>query len=327
LKSEPRTPYSSSLTNEQKRAIREILRIDPDAILLSPMLDSICKKIFTDDGVKSKAALISLLNSMLMPLGEQALADVFVTNPEIPVGDRREKKTRKDIRVVFRDGEQAVIEMQRRDEHDFPVRAEFLISKTAAGQEIFDSQNYNAIKKCFVIGLINFTLFDHDDTLVSDYRYRDRNGKDHPGARNTIIYVELPKINQLALTKAVCEMSTIERWAFFFRYAPSKRKQIRDMLDQIVQEEEGIGIAMEILTNISSSSEERFQYELDMLEELAYRNEMYRSRQEGMAEGIAKGETKGEAKVIRALLSNGMTVPAVSHLIGISIDEIEKILN
>jgi len=62
-------------------------------------------------------------------------------------------------------------------------------------------------------------------------------------------------------------MSSQERWAIFFKYLTDKSK--RREINKIIEFEEGIAMASEVLINISKDEKERFRlmseykYELD----------------------------------------------------------------
>jgi paraquat-inducible protein B len=86
------------------------------------------------------------------------------------------------------------------------------------------------------------------------------------GGLSSIITVELSKIGKIA-KKPVQEMSPTERWAVFFRYCEDRKK--RELVNEILTEEEGIAMAGETLATITKEEAERWRemsrlkYELD----------------------------------------------------------------
>jgi len=74
------------------------------------------------------------------------------------------------------------------------------------------------------------------------------------GGRSHIIVIELAKLEQIA-QKPVSEMTALERWAVFFRYTPYKEK--RELVNKIIEIEEGIAMAGQVLLHISKDERER----------------------------------------------------------------------
>ena len=75
----------SSLDKPTKQAIKQILNIDVDSEILSPLVDYIFKRIFTADNTNSKTALIDFINSVLAHENDDYIVDLTIVNPQIPV--------------------------------------------------------------------------------------------------------------------------------------------------------------------------------------------------------------------------------------------------
>ena len=67
---------------------------------------------------------------------------------------------------------------------------------------------------------------------------------------------ELSKLDEI-IKKSVEEMSAPEHWAIFFKYLTDKSK--RRKINKIIELEEGIAMASEVLINISKDEKERFR--------------------------------------------------------------------
>jgi predicted transposase/invertase (TIGR01784 family) len=214
--------------------------------------------------------LIDFLNSALEFNDEKKIVDLTVINPVMPTDTKKRKKAVFDVRTVFNDGEQAIVEMQFFDKHDFKKRSQFVISKAYVNQDI-SGQNYNALKKCYLIAIVNFNLFDDKDIYASEFRFRDKKGVNLTDDE-TILFLELTKINKL-LKKPVEELTDLELWLIFFKYAANHKR--REKLNEIIKKKEGIAVALSLLTEISSSVEERIQYENELLFELDENSRIY----------------------------------------------------
>ena len=97
-------------------------------------------------------------------------------------------------------------------------------------------------------------------------QYYNRDHRISLNGKRQIITLELSKVDEV-IEKPAEEMSIQESWAVYFRYLndKEKRSKINDILDQ----EEGIAMASEVLINITKDEVERaklfsvLKYELD----------------------------------------------------------------
>jgi len=132
--------------------------------------------------------------------------------------------------------------------------------------------------------------------------FRDENGVALTDDE-VIIFLELSKIEKL-LTKPVDELSEIEMWMIFFRYATDKTK--RELLNKILEKEEGIGMATAILQEISMSEQERMIYEAELIYELDQRSAQRALENAKIAQANAKRvledaqRTKANAQRVQA---------------------------
>ena len=93
-----------------------------------------------------------------------------------------------------------------------------------------------------------------DDVFVHHFKHYDEVNQVSLGGRSHIIVIELAKLEQIA-QKPVAEMTALERWAVFFRYTPDKDK--RELVNKIIEIEEGIAMAGQVLLHISKDERER----------------------------------------------------------------------
>jgi hypothetical protein len=94
------------LSNEDKKAIKDVLNIDANYNIFNPMVDFAFKRMFTADEKRSKIALLDFINSVLEFEGENTIEYLEVINPEIPNINANYKKSIFDIRAKTKNGEQ-----------------------------------------------------------------------------------------------------------------------------------------------------------------------------------------------------------------------------
>ena len=278
----------SSMDEASKRAIKQMWGIDVESEILSPLMDYVFKRIFTADEANSKAALIDFINSILAHENDDEIVDLTIVNPQIPVERSTEKKSIFDIRAKYNSGRQVVIEMQKDPVPGFAKRSQHIISKAYASQEIAGLE-YDKLEKCYLICITNFGVIKGAKEYIKDYRYRDRQGNDLTD-RQTIVFLDLSKIDGV-LQKKVEEMTNVEKWAVFFKYASDDSKC--SILNEILEKERGIKMASNILLQVSKDEEARAYYESELRFELDHNSRMNYAKIEGKIEVAIRMAKRG----------------------------------
>ena len=297
------------LNQEQKAQIYQVFGIDADSDLFDPRFDYVAKRILTAETPESKLALIHLLNASLKLVGADAILDLTVINPEIPVDNKQHKKSRFDIRVRFQNGGQGIIEIEWGKKDNFKKRGQFIISKAYSSQDI-SNKTYDDLKRCYLICIVDYTLFEGDNEYFRDGMFRDAKGRAITDDQ-TIIFLELSKLEDL-LAKPVDTLTDIECWLIFFKYVTDKSK--RDLLNKIIKKEEGVNMAVQTLLTISKDERERLAYESQMIYELDQRSEK--------ASAERSGELRARREVAKSLKYDGFPLDVIARNTGFSIEEL-----
>jgi predicted transposase/invertase (TIGR01784 family) len=231
-----------------------------------------------------------------------------------------DKPIRFDVSCVTDDGTRVEIEMQAHTMHgdnssnkhkSLRVRSLYYISRLFAGQ---GGENYPDLKKAIQIMLCDYTVFS-DDKFIHKFYFRDDDTvlSDYC----SIIYVELPKIRK-SLSKPVDEMTDDERWAVFVEYVGDSK--FLGKADEFEARKE-FKEAMETLSKISQSENERAYYTSRLKYEMDTATEKYYLREEGKAEGIA--ETL--INTARSLILYGMPSAEIAKVLNLPISKIEAL--
>jgi predicted transposase/invertase (TIGR01784 family) len=131
---------------------------------------------------------------------------------------------------------------------------------------------------------------------------------------SALIGQELAKLDKV-ITKPIGEMTASEHWAIFFRYLTDKSK--RRTINEILEQEEGIAMASEVLMSISRDEAERarlmseFKYQMDTQSKIGY------ARREGREEG--------RQEVARRLKSRGHPLAEIAEDTGLDIAVIREL--
>jgi predicted transposase/invertase (TIGR01784 family) len=114
-------------------------------------------------------------------------------------------------------------------------------------------------------------------------------------------------------------MNAQEHWAIFFRYLPDKAK--RGKINEIIECEEGIAMASEVLMTISKDEVERarlmseYKYQLDTQSKLVH----------AKREGLQKGRQEEKWEIARKMKSRGIAAEQIAEDTGLTQKQVEDL--
>ena len=259
--------------------------------------DNVFKAVFTKDTPASRGALSKFISALI----DREVSVSAITANEPPIDNIRDRQIRFDIKCKTESGELINIEMSLNPRPFEPVRLEFHVGKLFTAQDIRGTgKTYDDLKEAYQIAILARERFFSDEAFLHIFEYYDPIHAMSLDGRSCIITLELSKLEDV-VEKPVNEMDEKESWAVYFRYLTDKSKRYK--INEILEQEEGIAMASEVLIHISKDEIERarlesgLKYELDTQSNLAY------AKQEGIKEGMQKGKKKGQMEIIDLLKS------------------------
>jgi len=254
--------------------------------------DNVFKAVFTKDTPASRGALSNLVSVLIDR--KVAVLDILANEP--PVDDIRDRQVRFDINCKAESGELINVEMSYNPDPYEPERLEFYTGKLLVGQDIRGRfKTYNDLNRVYQITILDKEKFFPDDAFLHSFEYYDPANGTALNGRSRIITLELAlelaKVDKVA-DKPIEGMDSRENWAVYFRYLTDREK--RQKINKILEKEEGIAMASEVLIKISKDEKERAR----LLSEYKYQVDMQSKLVHAEREGIKKGEQKGEQKGI-----------------------------
>jgi predicted transposase/invertase (TIGR01784 family) len=169
-----------------------------------------------------------------------------------------------------------------------PVRLEFHAGKLFTGQNIRGSgKTYNDLKQSYQIAILAKEYFFDDEVVVHAFEYYDPVHGVSLDGKSRIITMELSKLDKV-IEKSTEEMTAAEHWAVFFRYLTDKAR--RGKINEIIDREEGIAMASEVLMTISRDEVERARLMSELKYELDTQSKLTHAKRTGIQEGMQKGE-------------------------------------
>jgi len=277
--------------------------------IINPCWDNVFKAIFTKDTPESRGALEYLISAIL----NRRLTVLTIVANEPPVESVNERQIRYDINCKFDNNELCNIEMTLNPDIDEPMRLEYYSGKLFIGQDIRgQDKSYSDLKHTYQISLLVNTSMIKDDLFVHHFKYYDEESGISLNGRSHIITIELSKLEQIA-QKPVTEMTALEHWAVFFRYTPDKEK--RELVNEIIEHEEGIAMAGQVLLTISKDEKERARLTSEYKFAVDLQSKLVNAR---------RAEKRD---IARNALQMNMTIDDIVRLTGLTSEEIEGLPN
>ena len=256
--------------------------------LLALRSDLAFRAVFGRENEKCKKALMALLNDVL----GLNITNLSYANPLNLQNYDEDKKSEMDIEVVTDSGERIDIEIQLLSVPGFANRMIYYGSKLI--NECLNSgegYEYMAMKKCKVLSIVDFTLFPHNLRIQNRFRMKELEDNFELSDVLEIIFLEMSKLDE---TKPLKEKSPVERWLYFLKYVDDAARE--EQIAEILDESEGITMAMEVLKEVSADDQLRTKIRLQEKAENDWKARIYYAKQEGIAKGRAEGEAKGLAE-------------------------------
>ena len=277
---------------------------------LDPKNDVAFKKIFGTE--KNKDILIRFLNDMILFKERKPIVEVsFLKTMQDP--DISSKKTSiVDILCTDQDHNTYVVEMQASGHKGFEKRAQYYAAKAYSNQMNVGGI-YENLKEIIFVAIANFVMFPDKIAYKSDHVILDKETKEHNLKDFSFTFLELGKFNK---TKEEL-FSQIEKWAYFFKYAPETTPE---ELKILIEHNPTFKRAYEELDRFYWTEEELFAYEDALKKDWDYVASMNQKFDEGKAEGKAERDIE----IAQTMIQEGLSIEKIQKMTGLSIEIIQE---
>jgi predicted transposase/invertase (TIGR01784 family) len=280
-----------------------------DVDILPASEDRIFKLILT--APEGKPVLMDLIAAII----GRPVVDVVVRNNELPLGDTDEKAERLDVNCRIDDGSQVDLEMQASYVEEVGGAHENLKGKGIYYMcDLHSSQSskgkrYDELSQTYQVTFCSYTVFPEMLEYVNSFSMRHDQTNALLSDVIHAVYVELSKLGEI-LKKSIDDMTDLEKWAVFFRYAADPK--YREVVNSVIESKEALQMAGNLLMNVSKDERERA---------------VFRSRrmyQSDMDSNIATIVKKHDFEIARNMLAAGEPVEKVMKYFGLSREEVES---
>jgi predicted transposase/invertase (TIGR01784 family) len=189
---------------------------------------------------------------------------------------------------------------------------------------------YDRLARTYQVTFCSYTVFPGREDFVNGYSMRhDEDGELLSDAIHAV-YVELSKLEQIE-KKPVEEMTDLEKWAVFLRYASMPKH--REKLNKVIETKEALQMAGELLMSVSQDERERARlrsrrmFQTDLASDMATSRDIgiAQGLKEGMEKGMEKGRKEGREEIARNAIMNGLSIDVIHTITGLDMDTIKKL--
>ena len=267
--------------------------------------------------LQSAQEVLNNLVAVLLGIDEEDIKSCKIQNA-IELGKSVDSKDCVlDVKLILNSSEVIDLEMQVRDENNWPERSLLYWSRTY--DSIKHGQEYSELKKTYHIGILDFTLFDDNPSFYAEYKVCDtRSGYVYSDKLNIRI-LDLTRIRQAEDgTDFVFDKPHITnkliKWAKVFQ-----AKTINE-LEQLAGDEE---VMKSMVSHIKELSEdERIRLQCQARED--YERRLLGAYRRGTREGIQQGK----CMLLVELVDNGsITVDTAASMLDMSVEDFKASLN
>ncbi|MFC4770066.1 Rpn family recombination-promoting nuclease/putative transposase [Effusibacillus consociatus] len=272
--------------------------------LLDPRVDIVFKRIFGSE--HNRDVLLAFLNSTFREAGETPLTEIVLLNPYTEADGLDDKQSIMDIKAKTAKGELLNIEMQLFNPYHMEKRTLFYWAEMYYHQ-IPKGSNYNALKKCVTINILNYSCLPNDRYHSVFYLREDHTGI----ALLDDIEIHVMELSKLDQHSIPLDRGGLVNWLLFLRGVDKSNWEVLTMNEPMLKK------AMDTLEFLSQDAAARMAYDARMK---ALSDE--KSRIEG-----ARAEAKAEANAETAarLLAMGIDIQTIAKATGLSVEEIKAL--
>jgi predicted transposase/invertase (TIGR01784 family) len=290
-----------------------------------------------------------VLTDLISAILQRPVTGAVVRNNEIPVSDADEKAERLDVNCRLGDGTQVDLEMQASYLEEMDDKHENLIGKSVyyvadlhATQEGRGKRRYDLMVQTYQVTFCAYTIFPDRKKYVHPFSLRHDEDNGLLTDKVRVVFIELSKLDDI-LKKTVTDMTDLEKWAVFLKYAHIP--QHRETVNRIIESKEAFQVAGELIMNVSKDERERAvfrsrrMFQSDQASNMATAEDrgVLRGRREGRVEGRREGKVEGrregkvegrveqQKEIAKKLLRRNRPIEEIIEDTGLSREEIEQL--
>ncbi|MEN6414774.1 MAG: Rpn family recombination-promoting nuclease/putative transposase [Veillonellales bacterium] len=255
---------------------------------------------------ENKEILLSFLNSVLSPSGQDELADIMLAERELDPEHIADKMSRLDILGKGNDGSIINIEVQIANQYDIDKRTLYYWAKLYQGQ-MQKGQRYKELSRTITVNVLNFAFLPKEEKYHSMFALYETETGYRLNRDLEIHFLELSKWKQLQ----VPPRTRLDKWLMYLSNANPEE------MEEIAMSEPAIRKALSAEEIFLKQDKERYLYEM--------REKAILDHISAISGAEEKGRAEGNRETAKRLLDMGMSVSDIAKATGLSETEVRQL--
>lgn len=287
------------------------------ADILPPSDDRVFKLILTSP--EATQGLMNLISSII----GRTVVDVVPLPNALAPGDTEEKAERFDVNCKIDDGSQINLEMQAShmiedldgQHRNLKGKSVYYLTDLHSSQPAKGLRRYDRLARSYQITFCSYTIFPNTKDYMNSFSLRHDTTGELLSDAISLTFVELSKLSEV-VKKPVRDMTDLDKWSVFLQYAPDLEH--REIVNKVIESEEVLQVAGDLLMNISKDERERAIYRS--------RRKFQTDLQSDLATAEDRGRRQSAFTIAKNLLSMDMPREQVAAATGLTLKDLESIL-
>ena len=253
----------------------------------------------------------------------RTVVDVVLLPNALAPGDTEEKAERFDVNCKIDDGSQINLEMQAShmiedldgQHRNLKGKSVYYLTDLHSSQPAKGLRRYDRLARSYQITFCSYTIFPNTQDYMNSFSLRHDTTGELLSDAISLTFVELSKLSEV-VKKPVCDMTDLDKWSVFLQYAPDLEH--REIVNKVIESEEVLQVAGDLLMNISKNERERAIYRS--------RRKFQTDLQSDLATAEDRGRRQSAFTIAKNLLSMDMPREQVAAATGLTLKDLESIL-
>lgn len=230
----------TALSSQERSSMKESITQE---FIMKPKVDFCFKELMENSEVR-KGFISAVLGIMPEEIEETTLLPTHLRKP-----GKDDKLGILDVRILLNGNIQLNMEIQVAPFELWAERSLFYLGRMYV-EQIKAGEDYDVLKKCIHIGILDFMMFEEDTEFYSRFHIWEDTRRRKYTDKLELHIMELPKLARYEYPE-----TDLIKWA---RFINAERKE---ELEMMAKTNEYLGKAYETLTNISADEKKRLEYE------------------------------------------------------------------
>ena len=213
-------------------------------------------------------------------------------------------------------------EVSDRNHQNLKGKSVYYVCDLHSSQPSKGIKRYDKLARTYQVTFCSYTVFPGRAAYVNSFSLRHDEDNELLSDAIHVVYVELSKLQEI-MKKSVDDMTDLEKWAVFFRYASEPK--YRETVNEIIASKEVLQMAGNRLMSISQDERERAVFRSRRMYQTDLQSDLATAEDRGRVAGKQEGKLERNIEIAQNALQMGLTVEDIVRLTSLTREEVENL--